>query len=99
MKIDLKSMKNKPQANNNAASEAAAIDPNLLRELEGKAEQFRGKDEKELIDEVRRMGLRERAAGNLDDNKLDSIAGMLSPMLNAEQQQQMQSLLKQLKGI
>ena len=94
MKNDLRSMKHNPQVQ----QMAAGIDPEAIRQVRSAVEQFQGKSEGEVFEELQRMASAERAAGNLSNARIDSIAKMVAPMLNASQQQRMHAIMNQLKN-
>ena len=77
---------------------AAGIDPEAIRQVRSAVEQFQGKSEGEVFEELQRMASAERAAGNLSNARIDSIAKMVAPMLNASQQQRMHAIMNQLKN-
>lgn len=93
MKKDLRSAKMDP----NLARMAANADPNAVRQVQQAVEQYQGKSETELMSDLQAMVGAERAAGTLDNARIDSIAAMLSPMLDPAQQQRMQTIMRQLK--
>ena len=91
-KPDIRSMKNNP-----TPTAQTGIDPVMLAQAQEVMEQFQGKDETALISQLQQAAEKEMRAGNLDNRRLDDIAGILGPMLNPDQFQQMQALLGQLK--
>lgn len=93
MKKDLRSAKTDP----NLAKMAAKVDPNAVRQVQQAVEQYQGKSEGEMMADLQAMVGAERAAGTLDNARIDSIAALLSPMLDSAQQQRMQSIMRQLK--
>ncbi len=94
MKNDLRSMKQNPQMQ----QMAAGIDPDTIRQVKNVVEQYQGKSEGEVFEELQRMASAERAAGKLSDARMESIAKMVAPMLNPSQQQRMRAIMNQLKN-
>ncbi|MDL2217578.1 hypothetical protein LJC27_02860 [Christensenellaceae bacterium OttesenSCG-928-M15] len=94
-RLDLKSLKNTPKDLNEAV---AGIDPSTVSQVQNVVSQYQGRSEEELITELRNVTAREKAAGNLSNERIDSIAGVLGPMLTPEQQAQMQAMIQQLKS-
>lgn len=94
-KIDLRSLKKNPKELRESIS---GMDPNTVREVQHVMQQYQGKSEESLIEELREIAARERAIGNLPNDKIDKISDMLAPMLSGAQQEQMQTMLKQLKN-
>lgn len=91
---DLKSLKQNPEQLKQMASE---IDPGTLRMVQKAVSQYQGKDEDQLLNELTRLAAQERARGSLSNERLDSIASMIAPMLSPEQQQVMTKIKEQLK--
>lgn len=91
---DLKSLKQHPEQLKQMASE---IDPNILQMVQKAVTQYQGKDEGQLMEELARLAAQERARGNLSNERLESIANLIAPMLAPEQQQAMMKIKEQLK--
>ena len=94
-KIDLRSLKRNPRELKEAI---AGIDPNTIRQVQHVVQQYQGRSEAELMEELRQIAARERTGGNLPDDRIDKISELLSPMLAPNQQEQMQAIIQQLKG-
>lgn len=94
-KPDLRSMKQNPQQ---LMDIAKTIDPNTLRQVQNTVRQYHGKSQDQLMSELGTIAQRERAAGKLDNAKIDNIASALGPMLDPVQYQQMQAMMQQLKN-
>lgn len=92
-KQDLRSMKQ--GAAQNAIS---GIDPAAVQQVRRAVQQYDGHNEDELVQELFRTAQSQRAAGKLDNAQIEGLTNMLSPMLNAQQRQQMQALVEQLKN-
>ena len=60
-------------------------------------EQLSGRSKEELFDALAAATREERAAGNLDNTRMDEIYEKLSPMLTQTQRQKMQQVLERLK--
>ena len=76
---------------------AQQADPTAVHSVQKVVDQYQVKIEAELLHELQRMTGSQRATGNLDDARMQQIAGMISPMLTPEQQQRMAQILNNLK--
>jgi hypothetical protein len=83
-----------------AAEYFEQFDENTKREaqsIEQTLKQYEGKSTSELMSELTKLAGEERKKGNLNDEKLDTFAKNVSPMLTKEQQERLSELLAQLK--
>lgn len=60
---------------------------------------YKDKSDREIYDEVKRMARENKEKGTLDNKKLNEFANSVAPMLNDDQKQRLNSILKQLKKI
>lgn len=93
-KSDLRSMKQNPDQ---LKEMAAGIDPEAMRQIKHAVDYYQGKSELDLLAELQAMVSKERAAGNMSNARIDSLAAMIAPMLDSVQRQRMQAILEQLK--
>ena len=68
-----------------------------FQDMQKKTEQYKGKSEKEMMDEITRMAAQERAKGTLNNEQLERFAATVRPMMNATQQQKLKQILDSLK--
>ena len=73
------------------------LDENRTPELTEAVEQLKGKSRSELFDALQSATEAERAAGNLDNTRMDEIYEKLSPMLSEAQREKMRQVLSRLK--
>ena len=59
--------------------------------------ELKGKSQSELFDALKSATAEERAAGNLDNTRMDGIYEMLSPVLTESQREKMRQVLARLK--
>ena len=71
-------------------------DPAAVDAVQDTIEQYRGKSEGELMEDLRRMIGQQRAQGILTDEKMQQMLNTIAPMLNAGQQQKMAQILGRL---
>ena len=84
----------KPMPNMDEMKKAAEqIDPNMLGNVQNVVDKYGGKSEAELMQELSAA----KQSGLIDPAALASVAGRIAPMLTPEQQQRLQSVLKQLQ--
>ena len=106
MKRDLRSMKGSDMPQQHAgmptqeelARMAQSIDSNTAGNIQNIVNQYSGKSDNELLSELKRVTGEQKEAGQLDDNTMENVANRLSPMLNAQQRQRLQDVIRQLKG-
>jgi len=60
---------------------------------------YKDKSSKEIYNEVKKMAKENKEKGTLDNKKLSEFANNVAPMLNDEQKQRLDAILKQLKKI
>lgn len=60
---------------------------------------YKDKSSDEIYNEVRKMAKENKEKGTLDNQKLNSFANSVAPMLNNDQKQRLNDILKQLKKI
>lgn len=72
---------------------AEQADPNLISNVQNVVDKYSGKSETELIQELTAA----KQSGLIDPEALQSVAGRIAPMLTPDQQQRLQSVLKQLQ--
>ena len=84
----------KPMPNMEEMKKAAEqVDPNMLGNVQNVVDKYGGKSEAELMQELSAA----KQSGLIDPAALASVAGHIAPMLTPEQQQRLQSVLKQLQ--
>lgn len=84
----------KPIPNMDEMKKAAEqADPNLISNVQNVVDKYSGKSETELIQELTAA----KQSGLIDPEALQSVAGRIAPMLTPDQQQRLQSVLKQLQ--
>lgn len=90
--MDFKSFHNNRQ-------QQAKSNPSLdEKDLRKTAQEYGKKSDAELLSDIMRAAGEGRKNGTLSDQALDEFAANLSPMLNAEQKERLQSVLKIIKG-
>lgn len=94
-KVDLRSMKNPSRQQLDEL--AKNVDPNTLRQVQDAVTQYQGKSESDLVEELTRLAVTERAAGKLNNERLEEISRMVAPMLEPSQQQRMKEIMQHLK--
>ena len=67
-------------------------------EIMRQAEHYAGKSENELMDTLRGMTEEARAAGDMNDSKLEEIYHLLYPMLTEQQREKMREVLSRLRA-
>ncbi len=84
----------KPIPNMDEMKKAAEqADPNLLGNVQNVVDKYGNKSEAELMQELTAA----KQSGLIDPAALSSVAEKIGPMLTPEQQQRLQSVLKQLQ--
>ena len=84
----------KPMPNMEEMKKAAEqVDPSMLGNVQNVVDKYGGKSEAELMQELSAA----KQSGLIDPTALASVAGRIAPMLTPEQQQRLQSVLKQLQ--
>jgi hypothetical protein len=73
------------------------FDPNLVSNVQDAVSHYSKKSEGELFDELKKMTGEQKKAGKLSNADIENTAARIAPMLTAEQQKKMQSILKKLK--
>lgn len=94
-KPDLRSLKQNPDQLKEIEK---GIDPEAIRQVKNVVEYYQGKSEPDLLAELQAMVSKERAAGNMSNARIDSLAAMIAPMLDPVQRQRMEAILEQLKS-
>ena len=102
MKKDIRSFKSAKEGITKEKAEAIfnEFDENTKREaqtIEQTLRQYEGKSQSELMAELTKLAASEREKGNLNNGKLDAFTRNVSPMLSAEQQRRLSSLMVHLK--
>ena len=77
----------------NPQQAASAVSPGDAEKIRSTVEQYSGKSEQELVGELKTA----RASGAIDPAQLQQVAARLMPMLNPEQRQRMESVLRSLE--
>ncbi len=86
---DLRSLKNTPDL----ARQMEGIDPAAVEQVQHAVEQYQGKSEGELYDELRRKV----NDGNVSQARISEMAEKLLPLLDAGQQQRLRAIVNDLK--
>ena len=60
-------------------------------------DQFAGSSEAELFDALKQVTAAERAAGRLDDTRMEAIYEKLAPMLTERQREKMREVIRRLR--
>lgn len=68
-----------------------------LDKLKGMAKKYEGKSEGEILMDLSQAVKRGKQDGTLTDEKINNIASTIAPMLNKEQQNKLNMLMKTLK--
>ena len=92
MKRTLRTSKSMPDMNE-VKKAAEQIDPSMLGNVQNVVDKYGNKSEAELMQELTSA----KQSGLIDPVALASVAGRIAPMLTPEQQQRLQSVLKQLQ--
>ena len=92
MKRTLRTSKSMPDMNE-VKKAAEQIDPSMLGNVQNVVDKYGNKSEAELMQELTSA----KQSGLIDPAALASVAGRIAPMLTHEQQQRLQSVLKQLQ--
>ena len=72
----------------------ASIDPNMAEKVQQVMNQYGGKSQDELLQELK--GAVQN--GQMDNATLDRYYSMLSPMMNAQQKKRLEMIMRQLKS-
>ncbi|MBR5292036.1 MAG: hypothetical protein IKU32_03875 [Clostridia bacterium] len=84
----------KPMPNMDEMKKAAEqIDPGMLGNVQNVVDKYGNKSEAELMQELAAA----KQSGLIDPAALASVASRIAPMLSPDQQQRLQSVLKQLQ--
>lgn len=86
---DLRSLKKNPEL----ARQIEGIDPASVEQVQRAVEQYQGKSEGELYDELRRKV----NDGNVSQARISEMAEKLIPLLDAGQQQRLRAIVNDLK--
>lgn len=70
-----------------------------VERLKDSLSDYKDKSSREIYDDIKKMTRDNKAKGSLDNEKLNQFAKNVSPMLNGEQKQRLDMILKQLKKI
>ncbi len=65
--------------------------------LKGMAKQYEGKSDTEILKDLSRAVEKGKKDGSLTNEKIDSIASTIAPMLNKEQKAKLQRLMSTIK--
>lgn len=68
-----------------------------LDKLKGVAKQYEGKSEKEILKDLSSAVEKGKKDGSLTDEKINSIASTIAPMLNKEQLSKLNKLMETIK--
>ena len=68
-----------------------------LNKLKGMAKQYEGKSDAEILKDLSKAVENGKKDGSLTDEKIDSIASTIAPMLNREQKAKLQKLMGAIK--
>ena len=68
-----------------------------LDKLKGMAKQYEGKSDTEILTDLSKAVEKGKKDGSLTDEKIDSIASTIAPMLNSEQRNKLNRLMQTIK--
>ena len=68
-----------------------------LNKLKGMAKQYEGKSDAEILKDLSKAVEKGKKDGSLTDEKIESIASTIAPMLNREQKAKLQKLMGAIK--
>ena len=84
---------NSYKPNNNSSS-----NQDYMSVISSLAKKYEGASESDLISAIMQEAEKGRRNGTLTDSDIDNFARVLSPMLNANQQKKLQSVVKKIKS-
>ncbi len=91
-------------ANNAADTDASQKENELntdqkkqLEQLKGMAKKYEGKSENDILRDLNAAVARGKKDGTMSNEKMESIAKTIAPMLNREQKSKLDKLIKSLK--
>lgn len=89
--------KEQPQGNHDTHPKSTSDDyESKLAEMQRLAEKYQREGEGQLVKDIIANVLEQKARGKLTNRQLTEFAGRVSPLLNAEQKQRLNSLLEEL---
>ena len=68
-----------------------------LNRMKNRVGKYQNYSEDQLMNEINNMRKTSKAVKNIDDNKLNDFKNFLSPMLDNQQKQRLNSIINQLK--
>ena len=68
-----------------------------FEKLKGMAKNYEGKSDKEILSDLSKAVKKGKAEGNLTNEKIDSIASTIAPMLNSSQREKLKTLMQTIK--
>ena len=89
--MDFKSFKNQRQT-------ATPSKDSQREDIRKTAEQYEGKSDTEMLNEIARAAGKEKREGTFSEEKLDKFASDLAPMLNSEQRERLAKAIRMIKG-
>ena len=98
-------MKRTLRSNTNNLNNTSKINENSLNneqkqqfnKLKGMAKQYEGKSDAEILKDLSKAVEKGKKDGSLTNEKIDSIASTIAPMLNKEQKAKLQRLMSTIK--
>lgn len=69
-----------------------------LDQIKNMAKKYEGKDESEILSELKSAVKKGKSDGSLTDDKMSSIIETLSPMLNSQQKNKLNELIKNMEN-
>lgn len=68
-----------------------------FEKLKGMAKQYEGKSDSEILKDLSKAVEKGKKDGSLTNEKIDSIASTIAPMLNGQQKEKLQKLMNSIK--
>ncbi len=68
-----------------------------MERLKNVSQQYRGKSESELMNELKRAASQGKSNGTLSNQKMDKFAKQIAPMLDENQKKKLNRILSELK--
>lgn len=87
---------NGTQANMRDANIGGEIDPSQRANIESMMNEYGGKSEAELMDELKRMTDNQKRSGSFDASAMQKTAESIMPMLTSEQQKKLIGIMNML---
>ena len=88
---------NTPEKNKVSAENMNNEQKQQLEKLKDMAKKYEGKSENDILNDLSQAVKKGKQDGTLTDDKINSIASTIAPMLNKEQQNKLNMLMKTLK--